>query len=117
MLAESALYSIICRHFLVWPLTREEPSRTVSTRVMRSIHVGSSVELCCHLVSGKCIKYVLVECSSVVNYLGTVPTFNSYTKCMGSPGIIHVCMPDWYPVSYAWMTSQLNVAVNRKLHG
>ena len=50
----------------------------------------------------------------------TVMMLNSCTRCMGSPGIIHDCMPN-LPPSYvgmdAWMTSQLNVALIHKLHG
>ena len=43
-----------------------------------------------------------------------MPTFNSCTKC---PGIIHERTPDCHPVSWAWMTSQLNLALIRKLLG
>ena len=32
---------------------------------------------------------------------GTVPTFNSYPKCVGSPGIIHDRMPGFHNVSCA----------------
>ena len=42
---------------------------------------------------------------------GTVPTFNSCTKCAGSPGIIHDRTPDCNPLK----TSQLNVALIHKL--
>ena len=49
----------------------------------------------------------------------TVPTFNSCTRCLGSLGIIHV--RTWLPPSFlaldAWMTSQLNGALIRKLRG
>ena len=54
-----------------------------------------------------------------VSYVGsilTVPTFNSYTKCLGSPGIIHNRMPDCHLVSGAWMTLWLNLTLTRKLH-
>ena len=37
-------------------------------------------------------------------------TFDSCTKCVGCPGIIHDRTPDCHPVSWAWMTSQVNVA-------
>ena len=33
----------------------------------------------------------------------TVPTFNSCTKCVGSPGILHNRTPDWHPVSWVWI--------------
>ena len=32
-----------------------------------------------------------------------MPTFNSCTKCVGSPGKIHDHMPDCHPVSWAWI--------------
>ena len=35
----------------------------------------------------------------------TVPTFDSCTKCMGSPSIIHDHTPNRHPVPYAWMRS------------
>ena len=41
--------------------------------------------------------------SIVVDYKGTVRTFNSCTKCVGSPGIIHIRIPDCNPVSRALM--------------
>ena len=49
----------------------------------------------------------------------TVPTFNSSTKCVGSPGIIHNSKPNCrrFLGMYTWMTSQLNKAFLRKLHG
>ena len=34
---------------------------------------------------------------------GTVPTFNSCTKCVGSPRIIHDCTSDCHPVFWAWL--------------
>ena len=43
----------------------------------------------------------------------TVQTFNSCTRC---PGIIHDRAPDLNLVSWAWMISQLNVALIRNLH-
>ena len=49
----------------------------------------------------------------------TVPTFNSCTKWMGSPGIINNHMPDCYPIFLGidvWMTLQMNVVLIRKLH-
>ena len=59
-----------------------------------------------------------------VKHLGislTVPTFNSCTKCVGSPGIIHDRTPDYHPVSWAWMNGwphdRTNVALIRKLRG
>ena len=51
------------------------------------------------------------ECSD------TVPTFDSCTKCMGSPGIINDHTSDYHPVSWARMTLQLNEALVRKLRG
>ena len=47
----------------------------------------------------------------------TVPTFNSCTKCLGSPGTTQNRTPDCQPTPGidAWMTSQLNVALNCKL--
>ena len=33
----------------------------------------------------------------------TVPTFNSCTKCVGWPGIIHDRTPDFHQVSWVWM--------------
>ena len=33
----------------------------------------------------------------------TVPTFNSGTKCVGSPGIMNDRMPDCYPAALAWI--------------
>ena len=50
----------------------------------------------------------------------TVPAFNSCTICMASTGIIHDRTPYYHPVSWARMrqlTSQLNVALIRKLRG
>ena len=41
---------------------------------------------------------------------------SSHTKCSGNPGIIHDSPSDCHPVSWAWMTSQLNVVLFRKLH-
>ena len=32
------------------------------------------------------------------DYVGTAPTFNSCTKCMGNPGIIQDRTPDCHPV-------------------
>ena len=49
--------------------------------------------------------------------INTVPIFYSCTKCVGSPGIMHDRMPDCHPASWAWMTSQLNVALICKLPG
>ena len=46
-----------------------------------------------------------------------VPTYNSCSKCAGSPAIIHDRTPDCCPVFWAWMTSQLNEALIRKLRG
>ena len=45
--------------------------------------------------------------------ISTVPTFNSCTKCLGIPGIIH----DRTLGVDAWMTSQLNEAFVCKPHG
>ena len=47
----------------------------------------------------------------------TVPTFNSCTKCVGSSGKIHDRMPDCLTGMGARTTSQLNVALIRKLRG
>ena len=47
----------------------------------------------------------------------TVSTFNSCTKCVCNPGVIHDRTPGCHPVSWAWMTSQLNVSLIRKLRG
>ena len=33
----------------------------------------------------------------------TVPIFNSCTKCLGSPGIIHNRTPDCHSISWPWM--------------
>ena len=44
----------------------------------------------------------------------TLPTYNSCTRCVGSFSTIHDRSPDCHPVSSAWMTSQLNVALIRK---
>ena len=44
----------------------------------------------------------------------TVPAFNFCTKCVGS--IIHDRTPDCQPVSWAWMTPKLDIALIRKLH-
>ena len=52
--------------------------------------------------------------------LPTVPTFNSCTKCVASPGIIHVRTPNCIPFSWVLMplkTSQLHVALIHKLRG
>ena len=45
----------------------------------------------------------------------TMQTFNSCTKCVGSPGIIHDRTPDCHPISWAYISLQLNVALIRKL--
>ena len=50
----------------------------------------------------------------------TVPTFNSCTKYVGSPRRMHDRTPDCHTFFLgfdACMTSQLNVALIRKLHG
>ena len=50
----------------------------------------------------------------------TVPTFNSCTKCVSSPGRIHDRTPDCHLISWAWMHGlplQLTVALSRKLRG
>ena len=44
----------------------------------------------------------------------SVPTFNSCTKCVGSLGIIHD-MPPSFLGKGAWMTSQMNATLIRKL--
>ena len=45
-----------------------------------------------------------------------VPIFNLCTKCVGSSVIIYNCIPDYqFPGMGAWMTSLLNVALNRML--
>ena len=49
--------------------------------------------------------------------VSTVPTFNSCTKCMCISGIIHDRTTDYHPVPWAWMNSQLNVALISKLRG
>ena len=43
----------------------------------------------------------------------TMPTFNSCTKCAGSPGIIHDRTSYCHIVFWAWMTSQLNADLIR----
>ena len=35
--------------------------------------------------------------------LDTVPTFNSCTKCVGNPGILHDRTPNWHPDPWTWM--------------
>ena len=45
----------------------------------------------------------------------TVPTFNSCTKCLVRPGIIHDRTPNFHPVSWRWMHVRLNVVLVRKL--
>ena len=51
----------------------------------------------------------------------TVPISNTCTKCMGSPGIINDPTSDYYATQFlaigAWITSQMNVALIRKLRG
>ena len=47
----------------------------------------------------------------------TVPKFNSCTKYVGSPGIIHNCTCNCYSISWAWMTSELNLSYICKLYG
>ena len=47
----------------------------------------------------------------------TLPTFKFCTKCVYSLGIIHNRTPDCHPVSWAWMTSQLNIALIHKWQG
>ena len=42
-------------------------------------------------------------------------TFDSCTKCTGSKSIVLDRMPDCHQVSWAWMTSELNVALISKL--
>ena len=66
--------------------------------------------MCTHLFSHTCSRDHL----SITNYptispceIYTVPKFNSCTKCVDSPAIIHDCTPDCTPLS---MTSQLSVA-------
>ena len=61
--------------------------------------------------------FIACESESVSLRINTMPAFNSCTKCVGSPGIIHDRTPDDPPVSWAWMTSQLNVALIRKPRG
>ena len=60
-------------------------------KVIRAIHKYSisSIEI-------KCLRQYFPWSS-------TVPTFNSCTKCVGSPGIIHNRTSDWHPVSWTWM--------------
>ena len=41
--------------------------------------------------------------NAVVPLSGTVPTFNSCTKCVGSRGLIHDRTPNCQPGSWAWM--------------
>ena len=51
---------------------------------------------------------------------GTVAPFNLYTKCVGSPGIKtqpHARLPPSFLYMDACLTSQLNVALIRKLPG
>ena len=50
---------------------------------------------------------VLKHFFSRIMLQSTVPTFNSCNKCVGSPGIIHDCSPDYHPVSYAWVHGDL----------
>ena len=51
--------------------------------------------------------------------LPKVPKFNSCTKCLGSPGNIrpHAWLPHSILSMDVWATSQLNVALIRKLRG
>ena len=66
------------------------------------------------------IAYVEKGLNLVPTVLGTVPTLNSCTKCVGSPGIIHDrttdCQPSFMGMD-ARMTSQLNVTLILKLRG
>ena len=60
---------------------------------------------------------------SLLKSLGTVLTFNSCTKCVGSPGNIHSSTPDCHPsfpehgCRHWSMTSPLKVALIRSLRG
>ena len=62
-------------------------------------------------------RHILTE-GSPYQECTTVPTFNfCTTKCVGSPGRIRDRTPDCHLNSWAWMTSQLKVAMSRKLRG
>ena len=51
-----------------------------------------------------CYGWTLTKPSS------TVPIFKSYTKCTGSPGIIHDRTHDCHQVSWAWIHDDLTAA-------
>ena len=57
-------------------------------------------------------KIIHIQLNFLTDTLLTVLTFNSCTKCVGSPEIIHDRMPDRHLVFWAWMTPQLNVALD-----
>ena len=57
------------------------------------------------------MRYAFVIVLQVNKHIYIVPTFNSCTKCVGSPGILHDRTPDWHPSSWTWITSKLNVDV------
>ena len=64
------------------------------------------------------IGRVDTQCAFQVLYGATVPTFNSCTKCVGSPGRIHDRTPDCPPIFLGmdvYMTSQSILALIRKL--
>ena len=44
-----------------------------------------------------------------------MPTYNSCTKRVGSPGLIHAQLPTIFLGMDAWITSQLNIALICKL--
>ena len=48
-------------------------------------------------------QYGMSQNPHIQRCLYTVPTFNSCIKCVGSPGIIYDYMPDFHPISWAWM--------------
>ena len=64
--------------------------------------VTSRLDYCNGLLCG-ITDELLCRLQKVQNNAATVPTFNSSTKCVGSPGKIHAHMPDCHPVSWAWM--------------
>ena len=64
----------------------------------------------CHISESPCCRsdfwiydYVESHVDSITEGAFTVPAFNSYTKCLGIAVIKHERMPDYHPVSWAWM--------------
>ena len=50
-----------------------------------------------------CLKEIVFDTLMHQSCINMVPTFNSCTKCVGSPGIINDRTSDYHPVSWAWM--------------